>query len=478
MKFHRIKTGLVVFGMALALGGSAYGQSADAILDLLVRKGIITDKEVKEIKEQADADMARMLDRAEKTKVASWIDEMKWSGDLRLRAEFFDNEDQFDPTDRWRYRYRLRLGFETKFKDWATIGVRVSSGGEDPVSTNQSFDDTFSRKEFRIDLAYVTLQPPGWDWVSVSAGKIKNPIWQTSISSPLQYDHDVTPEGVAEQFEFKFGEDNRHKLFANFGQFALDEIGSDANDPYLLEFQGGFETRFGKDPKKPVVKATAAGGYMLTMNADLMSVPRADQPGGTNVSSVAFQSTSPNRGNATRLVNGNRLFFDDFQVVTARGEIVWQLRDQPFLGTPCALTLSGEYIKNLNDAFKNLIDTEVANLTDLDQTEGYTGQVAFGGNKKQGEWQIAYQYKHLEADATWDAITDSDWGLGGTDRKGHVFKGSYNVRDWWQLTLSAFITEKISRRATIASPFGTAHQTRGLAGEELLRIQMDTAFKF
>jgi hypothetical protein len=98
--------------------------------------------------------------------------------------------------------------------------------------------------------------------------------------------------------------------------------------------------------------------------------------------------------------------------------------------------------------------------------------VAFGSNKKKGQWQLTYQYKHLEADATWDAITDSDWGGGGTDRKGHVLKGSYNVTDWWQLAATAFVTEKISDRTK------SKHDVVGADGEELLRVQLDTAFKF
>ena len=100
-------------------------------------------------------------------------------------------------------------------------------------------------------------------------------------------------------------------------------------------------------------------------------------------------------------------------------------------------------------------------------------QLAFGGNKKQGEWQVAYQYKYLEADAVWDALTDSDWGLGGTDREGHVVSGTYNVRDWWQLGVKALVTDKISSRAN------SAQNTRGNVSDDyLLRVQMDTVFKF
>lgn len=466
--------------MATAWSAASTARGQDAVLDLLVRKGIINQREANEVREQLDTENAQTIEMYNKTKVAGWIDEMKWASDFRLRGEFFDNADQGSAAnaqnDRWRFRYRLRLGIETKFKEWATVGVRIASGGEDPVSTNQSFTDTFSRKEFRIDLAYLTITPPGWNWISVSGGKIKNPVWQTSLSSPMQYDGDVTPEGLSEQLVFKFGPDQRHKLFANFGQFVLDEAGVDSNDPYLLEFQAGLEANFGRTPKNPVLKATLAGGYSMTRGLELLAVQTSEQPGATNVSAVAngFQSTSPNRGNSTSLANiaGARAYLADFRDITGRGELVWTPTETPFLGTPCAFTLSGEYLQNLAGAYESLAAAESA--TAPDQTEGYSGQIAFGGIKKKGEWQVAYQYKYLEADATWDALTDSDWGLGGTDRKGHVVKASYNLQDWWQMTATLFLTEKISARGSSAG----AHRTRGTAGEDLLRLQLDTVVKF
>jgi hypothetical protein len=463
----------LMLGAAITTSGAAFGQGADSIIDLLLRKGIINDREAKELKGEVDADLARAMNRANKTKVASWLDEMKWSGDLRLRAEFFDNEDQSSPNDRWRYRYRARLGLETKFKDWATAGLQVATGGDDPVSSNQSFQDTFSRKSIGLDLGYVTLTPPGQDWISATGGKMKNPIWQTGLASPLQYDGDVNPEGIAERLAWSFGEEKRWRLFGNFGQFILDELSGDANDPFLLEFQGGIQASLGgQDPKKPVVKATLAAGYLLTQNVDQMGPVGANQP--TGAAAPAAQSSSPNRGNATRQPGGagTTLFYlDEFQVLTLRGEIEWKLRDKPFWRTPCQLTFSGEYLKNMADRYDNLTGA-AAGLINPDQTEGYGAQLKFGSAKKQNEWEVAYLYKVLEADATWDVLTDSDWGLGGTDRRGHVFKGAYNVREWWQLGFTAFVTEKISNRPN------NTNNTRGTGTEDLLRVQMDTVFKF
>jgi hypothetical protein len=433
---------------------------------------VLTKEEAAQVKAEWDKELSAQIERQDKTKVASWIDEMKWYGDLRLRYEYFDNADQSNKNDRTRFRYRLRLGVDFKYVDWAKLGLRLASGGEDPVSSNQSMDNTFSRDEIRIDLAYVTLTPPFWNWVSVSGGKIINPIWQPGFNSPMQYDFDVTPEGIAGQFQFRFGHEKRYRLFSNIGAYALDEISTDENDPYLWEIQGGLEANLGgSDPKKPVVKATGAVGFSRTENLQLMGVASGSQPAGS--ASPSAQSTSPNRGNATQQPGGagTTLFYlDDFNLFYTRGEVAWTLSQKPFLGTPVLLTFAGEYDHNFSSAYDDLNGS--TQTKSPGQLDAWSAQLAFGGSKKKGEWQIAYQYKYQEADSTWDALADSDWGLGGTDRSGHVMNATYNVRDWWQLGCKAFITEKISSRPN------SGENTRGKNGSDLLRVQADTVFKF
>lgn len=492
MRTKRWRRLLLGMGAAAALSGvGAQAQSSDTILDLLLRKGIITDREAKELKEQADADAARAMDRAIKHKAPSWIEKINWAGDLRLRAEHFSFEESRNVADRTRYRYRLRYGGVWNATDWATIGLRLASGEGDPVSTNTTFTDTFKKKPITIDLAYVTLTPPMMqteDWsVKLTGGKMSNPIWQPNLNSPLVYDGDVTPEGLGEQVAWKFGDGNRHTLFANLGQFALKEFGSDSNDIYLLDSQIGAELRFGADSKKPVLKTTVAGGFFNTSNLRNMALTT----GGTGATSSNV-ADSPNRGNATRFTvpagsTASVFFADDYQVAYGRGELVWQPTQNKFLGAPVMLTLSGEYVSNINSAFNSVTlptggTPSVPVLETFDgDTDGWTVQLAFGEAKKRGEWQVAYQYKHLGADAVWDAITDSDWGEGGTDRMGHVVKAGYNVRDWWQLSIGVFVTEKISDRPnSLPAAWGSNanHNTRGMNGEEQLRFQIDSSFRF
>jgi hypothetical protein len=438
-------------GVVLAAGSAAYGQGSDAILDLLIKKGVITQREANEAREPLDPQTAQAVEVYSKAKTSSRLDALAFSGDLRLRGEYFDFETnpstglKLQP-DRLRFRYRLRFGGEARFLQWATLSLRLASGDGDPVSVNQTLTDTFRKKPINIDVASVTIAPPGCDAFKLMAGKMDIPVWQPKFASAMVYDFDVTPEGVAEKLQWTFGDNQQHRFFAQAGQYAVKEFSKDANDTYVFDQQGGIEARFGGEPKSPVLKITAAGGCYFTDNFRQLKA-----------------GDSPNLGNTLVGNSATTNNLADFNVVYGRGEVAWKFCDKPFMGTASLLTLSGEYDKNLKPAFESLPD---------DQTTGWTAQIGFGDAKKKGQWQIAYQYKYLEADATWDAITDSDFGNGGTDRKGHVIKAAYNLQDWWQLGFAAFVTQKISDRPN------SGHDTVGFAGEDHLRIQVDSVFKF
>lgn len=458
--------------MWLQLVAPTSAQTGNAVLDLLVRKGVITETEAEEVQTQAEKETAKAVEANSKLKLPSYVKALDLHGDIRMRSEYFGIETAPDvPPDDWRYlppnddrlrfRARARIGATVSFQDWGKVGVQLTTSPDrDPISTNQTFQDTFTKKEVYFDMFFAQLTPPWAKWFTVTIGKMNNPIWQPHLASPMEYDSDVTPEGLAEQISFKLGPKEEWRIFANFLQAPLDEIAASTADPFLYEFQAGVEADLGR------VDFTAVGGAYFTQNLDDMGIQNSGLPAA---------SGSPNRGNLAGFnpLQGGTTYADDFTVAYGRADIAWTLSDKPFLGTPCVLTFSGEYMKNLGGRFEDDrfhdTGTEIASP---DQTEGYTGQVMFGKAKKTGEWQLAYQYKHLEADATWDAITDSDYGYGGTDRRGHVVKLAYNMREWWQLGFAGFITEKISHRPN------SGNNTRGLEGEDLLRIQIDSVFKF
>src|SRR5438093_13478404 len=95
-------------------GVAARAQDAGALLDLLVRKKIITDQEAEEVRAELTKETATTA--AGKWKLSTPITELELYGDARMRYEYRGGrtaDDVAAPNDwqeRKRERYRLRLG--------------------------------------------------------------------------------------------------------------------------------------------------------------------------------------------------------------------------------------------------------------------------------------------------------------------------------------------------------------------------------
>ena len=83
----------------------------------------------------------------------SWAEKIKWKGDFRYRYEDIE-EDGKD--DRDRNRIRARPALVAKTSDTTEVGFGLATGGDDPVSTNQTLGGGGSTKDVRLDLAYAT----------------------------------------------------------------------------------------------------------------------------------------------------------------------------------------------------------------------------------------------------------------------------------------------------------------------------------
>ena len=92
---------------------------------------------------------------------------LSFAGDLRYRNETFDVEHVDDNRNRDRVRARLNANF--RVNDTVTGGIGIATGGPDPRSSNQTLTDQNSRKDFELDLAFVTWAPTA-DW-RITAGK-------------------------------------------------------------------------------------------------------------------------------------------------------------------------------------------------------------------------------------------------------------------------------------------------------------------
>jgi len=87
---------------------------------------------------------------ATQTETSDWTDKIRWQGDFRYRFESFDIEGK---PDRNRNRVRARAALIADITPTMEVGLGLASGGDDPVSSNQTLGGGGSTKELRMDLA-------------------------------------------------------------------------------------------------------------------------------------------------------------------------------------------------------------------------------------------------------------------------------------------------------------------------------------
>lgn len=226
-------------------------QPADALLNKLVEKGILTDKEAKElIAETAPTNPVTVP----KWKISNAIKSVELFGDLRLRYEYraTDNAPGSGASGnafyRERFRYAVRLGIRGDLFDDFYYGLRLETS-TNPRSPWVTFgDDTnptpFAKNSDGINIGQVYL---GWrpaDWYEMTVGKMPMPLYVT----PMIWDADLNPEGAVEKFKHTLG---NVELFVNFGQFLYQFTdpahGIPSSDTFLLAWQVGANFKLTRD---------------------------------------------------------------------------------------------------------------------------------------------------------------------------------------------------------------------------------------
>ena len=71
-----------------------------------------------------------------------------------------------------------------------------------------------------------------------------------------------------------------------------------------------------------------------------------------------------------------------------------------------------------------------------------------GSAKVYGDWSLGWIYEDVEADAILGLVADSDFGGGGTNTKGHIFKGAYGLSKYLNASVSYYVNEFDANTAT------------------------------
>jgi hypothetical protein len=124
-----------------------------------------------------------------------------FSGDFRLRDEPFIGGPTNQSQVRNRARFRARLNINAKFNDDISGGLSVASGDlNDPISTNQTLNQFYTRKPFTLDRAFINYTPHQFKPLILTGGKFAYPWYRTELT----WDNDLNPEGAAQTLQWNF----------------------------------------------------------------------------------------------------------------------------------------------------------------------------------------------------------------------------------------------------------------------------------
>jgi hypothetical protein len=307
---------------------------------------------------------------------------------VKLKADFRYRHNTIDEAGlerRDRNRIRARIGITGDVTDDVEVGFRLSSGGTNPVSGNQNLDTGFSRKSIGFDLAYFKWKFT--DQLTVSGGKIPNPFYRAG-GNGLIWDSDLNPEGLALAI-------GGGALSASVAGLWVEER-SGSSDSMMLGAQLTYAAALGSGAKLKV-----GGSYFDYLKAQ-GSTPFFNGSGAGNLLDI----------------NGN--YPTDFNELELFAELSTQLADQP-------LVVFLDYVTN----------TEATNFD-----TGWAVGAKYGKASDPGTWEAGYTYHDLEANAVIATFSDSDFGGGGTDGRGHIFRAGYALNKKMKLALTYFLNER------------------------------------
>jgi hypothetical protein len=304
---------------------------------------------------------------------------MTIGGDFRLRYQSEDIDNDGKPA-RNRWRIRLRTGVESKVNDQWKAGFGFATGGgddgTDPISRNQTLQDEFQAPGLRIDYAYAQYTPN--KYITMLAGKFKNPIWATK---DLIWDTDANPDGLAATFNFK-ASDNL-SFFVTPAYFILEEEKLSTKDQAMFVIQPGMSWKINSSTNFKI--AGAYYGFQNVKGSDM---------------SIHSQGTN------SKDANGKWLY--DYNSTALEAELGINMTSFVKYGS-----IFGEYVR-----------------TDADTNNtGWLAGIKLGDEKVKefGQWQFIYNYRNLEKDGWVDWLPDSDFYSGKTGVKGSEYEFTFGL---------------------------------------------------
>ena len=460
-----------------------------------------------------EQNLARRIDTLERD--LNNFGPFSFAGDVRVRDEFYSSGPVNDSQERNRERYRARFYINAKLNSDISGGISLSTGDlNDPITSNQTANQFFTRKPFALDRAFIDYTPHQWKALTLIGGKFAYPWYRTQLT----WDDDIYPEGVSEKLEWK--SDNWH-LLRQFALVGFQLPFAETQNPEAIKTYTQPASAILPYPNASIRQSVVYGGQIQTRwqlgsrvsfiaDVALYNYHNADPIALAN--QVAYgtpTSSSPVDG----LLTLNNTLTNSYQTVTqtvttlsasgttpgnvtvTKQVIAAKLNSKFALLDTIAqfdiktwsdrwpIRVLGDYVQNTeacgNDpgaapfippaqltALQNTSTIAVATVNgpcDSHDRRGHWEEARFGRQQQRGDFQVAYTHMLIEREAVMSLFDFSDIRQGSNVQQNRV-EAFYQANKNVQVGFTGF--------------FGRQMGTTDATEAELKRLQFDVIYKF
>jgi hypothetical protein len=484
------------------------------LLDLLVKKGYVTQNEAQQLKAESD-NITTNQGNYSKWKLSDSIKSVELFGDVRFR---FENRVTRTPTygavELNRYRYALRFGLRGELTNNFYYGFRLDTAANPrspwvtfaTSSSGAPYQGPFGKSASGIGIGEIYL---GWhpnDHFDFMLGKMPNPLFTTA----MVWDSDILPEGAAERFNYEIG---RAQFFSTFGEFlyadvnpttstpflfSSTDLGHNGNEPLLVAMQGGVKYDASKNVNFKVAGALYeyfGHGFVTPTNGGLeggsgFSDAYVGEGAGGLVPGFPFPGAS---GFPTQGEDGfyyNQTGINDLLVMEFPFELNIKMGKH-------RMKLFGDFAENL-DGSKRAADAVAAGAnTSLyfypihipvkkNDNHAYQLGIAFGNgdelgqvygsNLKRGAWETRLYWQHIEQYALDPNLVDSDFFEGRENLEGFYAALAYCFTDDVVATLRYGYASRIDRKLGTGGSNQDIPQVNPIDQYSLLQLDLGLRF--
>jgi Putative porin len=474
---------LALAAMLASTNMTAHAQSKgdQALLDALVRKGVLTEKEATEISAETAKEVT--TGPTDKIKIGDWVTELKLSGDLRIRNQWDQRtpmiltnpllgaQDRNIQRDRWRFRLRLSADFKLEGNFFGGVQLGTSDNRASDTK-NATYTGGYDNYNIYITRAFMGWNPtPGLTFI---AGKQPNPFYTTD----MVYDPEIDPTGLVERIDFdklfnlSFGEPVAAEgkggkeavappapapgisleLALIAGQFTFENNNADSGNTQLkwdaYQFQQQLLARLHIGDKLTI---TVAPGILADNDASVGAT--AVSANGTLISpsNTSFNGGQPQNNSQPFPITQRDLF-----IILAPGDITYKIFNKPLsLYWDFAYNALGvdRFNKDYGPLFANYFyvgKSATPSFSDrwqpsLSDSLAWLVGLRFGENKKAGDFSISADYRQVGISSLDPNINNSNFALSNLNSEGFEFNAAYNFTDFLTGVLTFYYSEALTK---------------------------------